>query len=99
MCRYRQQIGVNMKRTIIIFTILIIAVSCVIYKAIDKDKLVVAYYETYTVQTNDSLWSISKQYNYGEDIRKFIYIIKDNNNVSANLQIGQELLIPILEVE
>lgn len=59
---------------------------------------IVKYYEQYTVQANDTLWSIASQYPH-DNIQELIYIIKDNNNTDANLKIGQVLIIPILEVK
>ena len=87
-----------MKKRYIIFYILIIVWGLLIVKALmPTSKLVVAYYEKYTVQSGDTLDSIAKQYPHNNRLGEFVYIIKDNNNTTALIHPGQELLIPIIE--
>jgi cell division protein YceG involved in septum cleavage len=54
---------------------------------------------TYYVSQGETLWSIAKQFsNNKQDIRKVIYEIELLSECNANLQIGQELTIPIYTV-
>jgi LysM repeat protein len=87
------------KLTIIIFYILIILYGLALIKLSipTGNALVVKYYEEYTVQDGDTLTSITQKYPHGNNINKFIYIIKDTNNTTASIQSGQVLLIPIIE--
>lgn len=48
-----------------------------------------------TVKPGDSLWSISKQYNRGENIQKVLYSIMETNNMrNSDIFPGQKLKIP-----
>ena len=49
----------------------------------------------YTVQENDTLWSIAEQYaNVHQDLREYVYKIKQVNNIStSNLEVGQTIII------
>lgn len=51
-------------------------------------------YTTYYVSKGETLWSIAKDQNSNLDIRQIIYLIRqDNNNMSAELEIGQEIVL------
>ena len=50
-------------------------------------------YTTYYVSKGETLWTISKSLNSNLDIREVVHLIREDNNISANLQIGQELKI------
>jgi len=50
--------------------------------------------EIYTVQPGETLWQIAGHYDH-KDIRDFIADIRSVNNISAVIQPGQELKIPI----
>ena len=52
-------------------------------------------YETITVQSGDTLWSIAEKYCRSGDIRKYIYEIKKANHLSSSaIFAGDELLVP-----
>lgn len=48
-------------------------------------------YTTYYVTKGDTLWSISEEMDSDLDIRQIIHLIREDNQISPNLQIGQEL--------
>ena len=54
-------------------------------------------YYAITVESGDTLWTIAQRFvDDRTDIRKLIYEISDINDLeSANLAIGQQLIIPI----
>lgn len=48
------------------------------------------------VKSGDTLWSIAEQYSADSEIRDFVNDIKEQNSLtSANLKVGQKLLIPV----
>ena len=57
-------------------------------------------YITVIVQEGDSLWTIAKQFNNNKlDIRKYIYLIQQQNGMkNSMLQPGQLIRIPLYEV-
>ena len=53
-------------------------------------------YATIVIAKGASLWNIANKYNYDNiDIRSKISEIKELNQISSNIQIGQELKIKI----
>ena len=49
-------------------------------------------WETYTIERGDTLWSISKQFApASSDIRDYIYLLQEKNNIGAGLQAGQTI--------
>ncbi|WP_299996563.1 LysM peptidoglycan-binding domain-containing protein [uncultured Clostridium sp.] len=53
-----------------------------------------ADYNTYYVSKGETLWSIAKNQNSKLDIREVIYLIRqDNDNMSPELSIGQEIVL------
>ena len=53
-------------------------------------------YSTIIVAKGDTLWSIAKLYNFdNQDIRDKVDEIKELNDISSNIKIGQELKIKI----
>lgn len=51
-------------------------------------------YTTYYVSKGETLWTIAKEQNSDLDIRQIIYLIRqDNNNMSPELEIGQEIIL------
>jgi LysM domain. len=60
-------------------------------------------YKTITVSNGDTLWNIAKElknndeYFSNKDIREIVYNIKKVNKIEdSNLQVGQDILIPII---
>ena len=56
-------------------------------------------YYNYIVRNNDTIWNIAKKFNtYKIDIREFIDIIIEENNINDSLILpGEKLRIPILK--
>lgn len=53
-------------------------------------------YSTIIIAKGDTLWNIAKRYNYdNKDIRSKIDEIKELNNISSNIKIGQKLKIKV----
>ena len=54
-------------------------------------------YETITIQSGDTLWSIAEEYApEGQDIRDYIYEICDKNDIKAgDIVQGQDIMIPV----
>lgn len=79
--------------------LILIAIVCFgIYKAIPVQEAhsKEVTFETVCVSKGDTLWSIATPYaeEFNKDVRDIIHTIrKDNNNMSANLEIGQEILV------
>lgn len=90
------------KNVIAKFTIITISILLTIISFSIKDKQTTYYYEdtiNYTVQKNDTLWLIAKLYSDNRyDTRKVIYEIQQLSNCDANLQIGEQLIIPLYEL-
>ncbi len=86
--------------TIFILTLVLIilmSVSAMFHNVYADGKgAVTNTYYAVTVESGDTLWSIALKYSDGKtDIRKFIYEITNLNNLdSAEILIGQQLLIP-----
>ena len=51
-------------------------------------------YTAYTVQPNDTLWSIAESCNLKQDIRETVYEIREKNDITPVIQPGQTILIP-----
>lgn len=89
------------KKKLSIGKLLLIAIVCfAIYKNIpvnaSSNEVKEIECTTYTVCEGDTLWTIAQPYAEAanKDVRDIIYTIrKDNNNMSANLSIGQEIII------
>lgn len=77
---------------IICFAIIILFLN--IHKVMANTKSV-PIYQTYTVQPGDTLWSIAEDNRVHNDIREDIYNIEQLNHCTANIKVGQELLIPV----
>ena len=53
-------------------------------------------YSTIIIAKGDTLWNIAKRYNFdNQDIRSKIDEIKELNNISSNIKVGQELKIKL----
>lgn len=47
-------------------------------------------WESYTVRSGDTLWSISKTYApANSDVREYIYLLCEHNGIGVDLQAGQ----------
>lgn len=65
--------------------------------SVSKPKQAVQYI-SYTIEPGDTLWSISKEYApKNSDIRNYIYLVTEQNQIGANLQVGQVIEIPCYE--
>lgn len=53
-------------------------------------------YTTHIVKQGETLWTIVKQYNPGEDPRPLIYEVRKINHVTPIIMPGQKLIIPIV---
>jgi hypothetical protein len=51
-------------------------------------------YTPYTVQANDTLWSIAEQCELKQDISKTVYEIREKNGITPIIHEGQTILIP-----
>ncbi len=84
----------NKKRFFSLVTALAIVISTVFFAS-----SVYGYegrqYETITVKSGDTLWTIAQKYNKSGDIRKLIHAIKKANNLEASsIYAGEQLLVP-----
>lgn len=50
-------------------------------------------YNSYSISKGETLWSIAKDQNSNLDIREVIYLIKQDNSISSELSIGQEIVL------
>lgn len=50
-------------------------------------------YNTYYVSKGETLWSIAEKQNSNLDVREIIHMIKEDNNITPELSIGQELIL------
>lgn len=82
-----------MKRVIILTIIAILVVFTLAF----ANNSEIINYETYIVQQGDTLWDIAKMSNgYSHmDIREIIYDIQQASNITADLQSGDVLQIPV----
>lgn len=96
---------VNAKRFIlsstILFLLIFIGLSALVNIAYSSNNV---KYKTIYVSQGDTLWTIASKeqeknhYYEDDDIRDIIYDIKKVNNLSrSNLEVGQELKIPVIE--
>ena len=57
---------------------------------------VIPEYTTVVISSGDTLWGIARQFSNGnEDLRNKVNEIKELNNISSDIHIGQELKIRI----
>jgi len=78
---------------IFISVVVFIAVFTLLSVSADSDDQKVK--ETVTVGRGDTLWSIAEKYGEDSDIRKYIFEIKELNNIKGNIIFeGDELLLP-----
>lgn len=48
----------------------------------------------YTVQAGDTLWSIAEENaNECQDLREYVYQLKQANNIDSTLEVGQNIII------
>ncbi len=77
---------------VLIFIIYIISLSVKALVIKYNQPEVEITYSTYYVSKGDTLWTIAENLEHNGDIREVIHTIrKDNNNMSAQLEIGQEI--------
>lgn len=89
---------VNMKRFIISITIVVVIlfVSIVgLVSFLNNDKYEMIGTETYIVKPGDTLWEICRNRTGGMNIEQYIYNVEELNNITANLQPGQMIELPI----
>ncbi|WP_099192053.1 cell division suppressor protein YneA [Tepidibacter mesophilus] len=90
-----------MKKNLVYIIILFSTISLLSgFSGFKKYESVVEY-ETVNVMQGDTLWNIAKEnIPEKEDIRDYIYMIREVNNLeSANIHPGDQLLIPIYKKE
>ena len=75
--------------------ILLLSIISILFIIINSNKIEEKEitYATYHVSKGDTLWTIAKEQNSNKDIREIIYMIRQDNNIGANLSIGQEIQI------
>lgn len=84
----------NKKRFFSLVTVLAIVISTIFFSS-----SVYGYegrqYDTITVKSGDTLWTIAQKYNKSGDIRKLIHEIKNTNKLdSSMIYAGEQLLVP-----
>ena len=86
------------KFKVIITVVLVSALFVSLYNLSHKDLDVVGT-KTYAVSQGDTLWGIAKeQVDNTVDIRDYIGLIKKyNKNLSPALEVGQEVILPIVK--
>ena len=85
---------INKKRLSVAVLAIIAAVSMYSIAIASESKIV--GYEQYVVGEGETLWTISKNL-VGEevDVRKVVYEIRQKNNITPELQIGQKIYVPV----
>ena len=79
-----------------ILTIILVAIAITIYITVATKPHNEPKTTFYTVTKGDTLWQIAAEYKpHGTDIRKYIYNIKQMNEIGANLQPGQTIIVPL----
>lgn len=80
-------------KTILMILLIALSIYAVTKRYIELNS--VNYNEVeYIVQENDTLWSIAEQYaNEHQDLREYVYKIKQVNNIDSTLKVGQTIVI------
>mgnify|MGYP006288932397 FL=1 len=78
----------------VILLTLIILISVISYSALTKKEI---YYKDIQIKDGQTLWEIAEsEFGKDIDIRKYVYQIKQINNLkNSNIQPGQVIKIPI----
>ena len=96
--RNRRQMKIKMFKIMMVALIVVTTILSISALSSGDKKSYDEYKEVY-VRPGDTLWSIAEDF-YGDsmDLREAVYIIKECSDIeSAELQIGQKLLIPVLD--
>lgn len=79
-------------KSILILTFAIIFIITVISRV--NEKQIDYVQEEYVVQKGDTLWNIASEYaSEHQDLREYIYQLKQVNNIDSSLKEGQTIII------
>lgn len=85
--------------TTLVILFIVVTVFCIMYTVFSHafEKVDPVYYETYVVQSYDSLWTVASMSDgYGElDTRRIIEDIKDMNNIGDVIYPDQVVYVPM----
>lgn len=84
-----------------VFTLfVIISIITLVVCQMTQPKVVeVMAWDTHIVSQGDTLWSISKDISQNnKDTRDIVSLIRERNNISPTLQVGQEIIVPNLNI-
>jgi len=87
---------VKPQRFIIFLAIIVISIIYIL--ALYTQSETITEYKTYTVQSEDSIWSIANEHYISKDIRKEVHEIQKHNGLYGEqffIRAGQEIEIPI----
>lgn len=97
--RYKNSIYEDIKDFVLSFLIIFIVMAAIFGIAAELQTKYEITYKTITIQQGETLWDIANEYvNPNQDIRDYIYKIKELNNMNTSeLYTGQELKIIVYE--
>lgn len=84
-----------MKKPIIIAGIIVVAIL-ILGAMRSSGKPGFELYESYVVETGDTLWGIAEEYKPdGMGYREYIYLLKEHNGIGADIYPGQAISVPV----
>lgn len=87
----------DLQKFVLIMAILITLLFTTSISILSKSNETNTIYDTYTVKTNDTLWSIASSYSdSGNDIRKIVYDIQKTNKIGDTICVGDNILVPLI---
>ena len=98
----RRYVIVNRKRFFIFTMIFLIGIALILFSILSISGVysisTVENFEEYCIKKGDTLWEIAIEFApEGYDTRKFIYDIKEHNNMeSSMIYKGEKLFIPVM---
>ena len=82
---------VNKTRFIISISVILIIIVSILNLSFAKEEI---HTEDYVISQGETLWSIAcENCPKGNDVRKYIYDLRELNNIGCDLQIGQVIKI------